>query len=204
MMLGAVNRDRVGFLHASPAGYVLQEPVRGRGQILHAAATLLGQPAPSLESDASQAKRASPPSGSDAPGATSTFIPWRLLARAAPRHSIMIWLGDFPPRAEPEGWSVLSRRYKTMGFRVDDPWERQLPSDRVLTTYDPVGGRLVTLDGTSSSQRAAHSQWVKERDASFRALFPDPLSRLVVSTEQERLDALVRFFHARMHQRAAR
>src|SRR3954466_13339006 len=54
MMLGAVNRDRVGFLHASPAGYKLQEPVRGRGQILHAAATLLGQSAPELSALSSQ------------------------------------------------------------------------------------------------------------------------------------------------------
>ncbi len=191
MMLGAVNRDRVGFLHASPDGYTLREPVRGRGQILHAAATLLGQPAPAIENRESQ------PEGSS--------IPWRLLAKAAPRHSILIWLGDFPPqpqpstgRAAPEGWSVLSRRYQTMGFRVDDPWERTLPSDRVLTTYDPVSGQLVTLDGTSSSQRAAHAEWVRQRDDYFRELFPNRLSRLVVGTDQERLDALVRFFHARM------
>ena len=196
MMLGAVNRDRVGFLYASPGGYKLQEPVRGRGQILHAAATLLGQPVPSLESTAT--------TQSDS-GITNqeskienNHIPWRLLAKAAPRHSIMIWLGDFPPRGEPEGWSVLSRRYQTMGFRVDDPWERELPFDRVLTTYDPVAGRLVTLNGTSTSQRAAHAEWVQQRNDSFRALFPDSLSRLVVGTDQERLDALVRFFHARM------
>src|ERR1700750_2222915 len=50
MLLGAVNRDRVGFLHASDEGYVLKEPVRGRGQILHLAAELLGRPTPSLES----------------------------------------------------------------------------------------------------------------------------------------------------------
>ena len=126
--------------------------------------------------------------------------------RAAPRHSIMIWLGDFPPhrpelvdgRVEPEGWSVLSRRYQTMGFRVDDPWERALPFDRTLTTYDPVAGRLVTLNGASSAQRAAHAEWVKQREDSFRVLFPAPLSRLTVRTDEERLDALVRFFHARM------
>lgn len=192
MMLGAVNRDRVGFLHASPGRYTLQEPVRGRGRILHAAATLLGQPAPSLES----ADPSLPP---------ADFIPWSLLAKAAPRHSIMIWLGDFPPppepaaeRTAPDGWSVLSRRYQTMGFRVDDPWERALPSGRALTTYDPVAGRLVTLDGASSAQRAAHAEWTRRRDAHFRELFPDPLSRLAVGTDQERLDALVRFFHARM------
>jgi uncharacterized protein (DUF58 family) len=184
MMLGAVNRDRVGFLHASPDGYTLKEPVRGRGQILHAAAQLLGQPVPTIENRESQIE--------------NSFVPWRLLARAAPRHSIMIWLGDFPPRIEPEGWSVLSRRYQTMGFRVDDPWERELPFDRLLTTYDPVAGRLVTLNGTSSVQRSAHAEWVKQREAAFRAIFPAPLSRLVVGTDEERLEALVRFFHARM------
>jgi uncharacterized protein (DUF58 family) len=186
MMLGAVNRDRVGFLHASPAGYKLQEPVRGRGQILHAAATLLGQTPPPLSSDL----------GPLSSGAN--FIPWRLLAKAAPRHSILIWLGDFPPRIEPEGWSVLSRRYQTMGFRVDDPWERELPFDRMLTTYDPVAGRLVNLNGASSTQRAAHAEWVEAREAAFRAIFPNVLSRLTVGTNEERLEALVRFFHRRM------
>ncbi len=184
MMLGAVNRDRVGFLYASPAGYTLKEPVRGRGQILHAAATLLGQSAPVIEN------RELP--------TESSFVPWRLLAKAAPRHSIMIWLGDFPPRIAPEGWSVLSRRYQTMGFRVDDPWERELPSDRVLTTYDPVAGRIVTLNGATTAQRTAHAAWGQQRDAAFRAIFPAPLSRLVVGTHESRLDALVRFFHARM------
>ena len=184
MMLGAVNRDRVGFLYASPAGYTLKEPVHGRGQILHAAATLLGQPAPTIEN------RESPTENS--------FLPWRLLAKAAPRHSIMIWLGDFPPRVEPEGWSVLSRRYQTMGFRVDDPWERELPNDQVLTTYDPVAGRIVTLNGATTAQRTAHAAWGQQRDAAFRAIFPAPLSRLVVGTHESRLDALVRFFHARM------
>ena len=184
MMLGAVNRDRVGFLYASPAGYTLKEPVRGRGQILHAAATLLGQSAPVIENRE--------------PPTESSFVPWRLLAKAAPRHSIMIWLGDFPPRIAPEGWSVLSRRYQTMGFRVDDPWERELPSDRVLTTYDPVAGRIVTLNGATTAQRTAHAAWGQQRDAAFRAIFPAPLSRLVVGTHESRLDALVRFFHARM------
>jgi uncharacterized protein (DUF58 family) len=183
MMLGAVNRDRVGFLHASPAGYKLQEPVRGRGQILHAAATLLGRTPPPLEAVAGQ---------------PDNYVPWRLLAKAAPRHSILIWLGDFPPRIEPEGWTVLTRRYQTMGFRVDDPWERDLPFDRILTTYDPVAGRLVNLNGASSAQRTAHAEWVGQREAAFRALFPNVLSRLTVRTDEERLDALVRFFHRRM------
>jgi uncharacterized protein (DUF58 family) len=190
MLLGAVNRDRVGFLHASNDGYILKEPVRGRGQILHLAAELLGRPVPSLES------RDATSGGAD--------IPWRLLAHAAPRHSILIWLSDFPPRSEPEGWSVLTRRYNTMGFRVSDPWEVELPDTRIFTAYDPVAGRLVNLNGGSAVQRNAHAEWVAARESAFRALFPDTLSRLSVRTDQERLDALVRFFHARMYQRASR
>ncbi len=178
MLLSAVNRDRVGFVHASPTGYSFREPVRGRGAIMHAAATLLAKPAPELSRDAAQ-------------------IPWRFLARAAPKHSVMLWLGDFPPRVQPEGWAVLQKRYQTMGFRVEDPWERALPSDEALAVYDPSAGQLVTLDG-STAEVEAHAAWCAARDAAWIALFPNALSRLAVTTHENRLDALVRFFHARM------
>jgi len=184
MLLGAVNRDRVGFVHASPDGNLFREPVRGRGQILHAAASLLSRPAPAAT-------------------AAAPDIPWRLLARAAPKHSVLLWLGDFPPRSEPEGWTVMQRRYQTMGFRVDDPWERELPNQEMFAAYDPTAGRLVTLEG-SAAERAAHAAWRGAREAAWRSQFPDPLSRLVVGTDQNRLDALVRFFHARMRAGAVR
>jgi uncharacterized protein (DUF58 family) len=178
MLLGAVNRDRVGFVHAAPGGNLFREPIRGRGAILHAAATLLARPAPAATDRAPE-------------------LPWRFLARAAPKHSVLLWLGDFPPRAEPEGWAVLQRRYQTMGFRVDDPWEHTLPAQESFAAYDPAAGRLVTLEG-NAAERAAHATWRTQREAAWRALFPDALSRLVVGTGENRLDALVRFFHTRM------
>jgi len=229
MLLGAVNRDRVGYVHATPQGYQVKEAVRGRGQILHAASTLLGAPPPPLDFGSgiavtgTNAEMPKPPilpgheSGGDpitaaaktpSPRARQSEIryprceiPWRLLARAAPKHSILIWLSDFPPRDAPDGWSVLQRRYQTMGFRVDDPWDRVLPPGEMITAYDPLAGRLVNLDG-SAGQRAAHAEWVGRRNGGFRALFPDSLSRLAVGTEEPRLDALVRFFHARMRSRS--
>lgn len=190
MMLGAVNRDRVGFVHATPQGYVFRQPVRGRGPILHLAESLLSSPAPDLKES------------EDQPEAVST-IPWRLLSRAAPKHSVLLWLGDFPPRPTPDGWSVLQRRYQTMSFRVEDPWERALPDEDAFSAYDPLSGRLVTLD-SSAAQRAAHAEWRASRDALWRTMIPDPLSRLTVGTDENRLDALVKFFHARMRARAAR
>ncbi len=134
---------------------------------------------------------------------TRAEIPWQLIARSAPKHSILIWLSDFAPRESPEGWPVLQRRYQTMGFRVDDPWERALPAGDTLVAYDPLTGRLVMIDG-SAAQRTAHADWIARREAAFRDLFPDALSRLVVSTQESRLDALVRFFHARMRTRTRR
>jgi hypothetical protein len=181
MLLGAVNRDRVGFVHASPSGHLFSEPVRGRRAILQSAATLLSLPAPPINE------------------ATNAFpsLPWTFLARAAPKHSILLWLGDFPPRVAPDGWTLLKRRYQTMGFRVDDPWERGLPAQEVFAAYDPAAGRLVTLEG-GSGERAAQAEWSARREADWQSLFPNPLSRLVVTTAENRLEALVRFFHARM------
>jgi hypothetical protein len=241
MLLGAVNRDRVGYVYAGPEGYHVKEPVRGRGPILHAASTLLGVPLPPLAAggrkpeagDRSPNPAEANPGGGAAPAAVPPVItavaqpktqnpkpetlptpapasglaapvpqiPWQLIARAAPKHSILIWLSDFPPRDVPDGWSVLQRRYQTMGFRVDDPWERSLPAGETLVAYDPLASRLVLIDG-SAGQRAAHAGWRERREGAFRGLFPDSLSRLVVGTEESRLNALVRFFHARMRTRS--
>ena len=184
MLLGAVNRDRVGFVHVKPDGYALREPVRGRGPILHAAASLLSAAPPTLASGLSPL----------------ASIPWRLLSRAAPRHSILVWLGDFAPRPEPDGWAMMRRRYQLMGFRVDDPWERELPSGESFAAYDPVEGRLVTIEN-STAERAAHAAWRSARDEAWHGLFPDTLSRLAVSTAEDRLDALVRFFQSRQSRR---
>jgi uncharacterized protein (DUF58 family) len=177
MLLGAVNRDRVGFVHATPQGYSVCPPVRGRGAIHHAAAQLFGAIPPPL-TDVVRAE-----------------IPWKQLRRIAPRHGIVVWLGDFAPQPVPEGWLVTQRRFQTRGFRVDDPWERELPDAGKFAAYDPVSGRLVTLEN-SSAEREAHAAWRRERENTWKALFPSSTSRLVVDTRESRLDALMRFFRA--------
>ena len=179
-LLGAANRDRVGLVHVTPDGHHLTQPVRGRSQIMHMAAGLLGRPAPALD------------------GRTTVPIPWEFIARAAPRHSVLLWLGDFPPRPAPDGWAVIRRRYQPMCFRVDDPWDRELPDSAPFGAYDPLAGRVVVLDPRSAAERERHAAWRQERDEALRTLQPDPLSRLVVSTQDDLLDAVVRYFRARM------
>ncbi|MDX2187009.1 MAG: DUF58 domain-containing protein [Opitutaceae bacterium] len=189
MLLGAANRDRVGFFHLAPSGHRFSPPVRGRGAILHAASQLLATPAPHLDEGA------------------PCRLPGALALRAAPKHSILLFLGDFTPASLgetgagerlPEGWAVIQKRYQTMAFRVEDPWEREAPElHGAIHAYDPVSQKLLALTG-SEAERRAHARWREARDAAWAKRFPDPLSRLSVTTRENRLDALVAFFHRRM------
>ena len=179
-LTAAGNRDRVGFWHATPAGHHVRQPVRGRVNIVRTAATLLGQPIPKLE-DGSEAS-----------------LEWKLFFHAFPKHSIVLWLGDFPPRPVSPGWAALRKRYEMIGVRVDDPWDIQLPSVGILPVVDPESGEVLAFDtGTRESQQK-HAEWVAEREAAWLDWFPSPLQRLTASTEGDLLDPLITFFRRRM------
>lgn len=180
MLLSGVNGDRISLLHATPQGYTLTKSSTGRGRVMHTAANLLGHPAPPILEE-QEAK-----------------IPWRYVLMAAPRHSIFVWLGDFPGKAQPDVWPVLRRLYQPVGFRISDPWERELPKSGSQPVYDPASGELYTLDGSSSSQRAAHKTWVEQRDNAFKGLFPQQDDRLDLAAGEDALDAVTNFFHQRM------
>ena len=113
-LTAAGNRDRVGFWHATPTGHEVRQPVRGRVNIVRTAATLLGQPMPKLEDGA------------------EVDVDWKLFFHAFPRHSVVLWFGDFPPRMPGVGWAALKKRYEMIGVRVDDPWDLELPSAGIL------------------------------------------------------------------------
>jgi uncharacterized protein (DUF58 family) len=179
-LLSAGNRDRAGFWHALPHSHLVREPVRGRTAIIETAATLLGQPVPELDA------------GGD------VNIDWKRFFHTFPRHSVVLWLGDFAPRPVPPAWAALRRRYQMIGLRVEDPWERVLPQRGRLTAVDPLSGELVPFDPTSKASRARHAMWVRARDAYWQELFPSPVERLTVSTEDDLLEAVIRFFRARM------
>jgi uncharacterized protein (DUF58 family) len=179
-LLSAGNRDRAGFWHALPGRHLVQEPVRGRTAIIETAATLLGQPVPPMD------------------GEPEADIDWSRFSHAFPRHSVVLWLGDFAPRPTPPAWAALCRRYQMIGLRVEDPWERVLPHNGSITAVDPLTGELLPFNTSSKASRARHAMWVRARDAYWQELFPSPVDRLTVSTEDDLLQAVIRFFRARM------
>lgn len=179
-LLCAGNRDRAGFWHAVPGGTHMRRPLRGRTAIVATAARLLAQPMPDLDA------------GGD------VAIDWPRLRAAFPRHTVVLWFGDFAPRPLPAAWPALRQRFQIIGLRVEDPWERVLPARGGFTAVDPTTGALVPYDPASRASRARHALWVRARDAYWQQLFPNPLDRLTVSTEDDLLAALMRFFRARM------
>jgi hypothetical protein len=179
MLLGAVNRDRVGLLYASPSGFWFRQPLPGRASTLHTASLLLGQPPPDLAAGA------------------AVDVPWRFIAHAAPRHSVLLWFGPFAAGPEPDGWAVLRRRYQTMGFRADDPWDRELPAHARLAAFDPIASRIVHLNTGASAQRAAWAAWAARRDAAFAALFPGAGDRMAARLDQPVFEQMVAFLHRR-------
>lgn len=183
LLLAGINRDRIGLAHLRPDGPMLTPPVHGRGAIHHLAARLFGAEPPPL-------------AAGDFKSPISNFN-LSALSALAPRHTIVVWLSDHPARPAPDGWAALARRCTVLGLRVDDPWDRAYPeTDRPLAAYDPLSGQLVTL-GRGQAERAAHARWREARDASFASWFPDPFARQVVGVDENRLDALVRFFRRR-------
>jgi len=179
-LLCAGNRDRAGFWHATPATHLVREPVRGRTAIVETAAVLLGRPLPDL----------------DAGGEVE--IDWHRFLQTFPRHSVVLWLGDFAARPVPPVWNALRSRYQMIGLRVEDPWERILPPNGSLTAVDPTTGELLPFDTHSNASRARHALWVRARDAYWQQLFPSRVDRLTVTTDDDLLQAVIRFFRSRM------
>jgi len=179
-LTAAGNRDRVGFWHATPTGHEVRQPVRGRVNIVRTAATLLGQPIPKLEDGA------------------EVEVDWKLFFNAFPRHSVVLWCGDFPPRDPGVGWAALKKRYEMIGVRVDDPWDLQLPAAGILPAVDPETGEVLAFDTGTYESQSRHDAWKAERERAWEEWFPSPLQRLTVSTEGDMLDPLVAFFKRRM------
>jgi uncharacterized protein (DUF58 family) len=185
MLIGMLQHDRVGVIYASPRGSWFRRPLAGREAALHTASMLLAEPAPALD------------------GPAEVAVPWPLVLRAAPKHSVLGWLGPFAPEPEHEDWRALARRYQTIGFRADDPWDAGLPAAARLPVFDPVAGQVTELNTGSAVNRAAHAQWVAAREAHFAALFPEERERQVVRTDAPVFEALLEFFHRRAQRVAA-
>ncbi len=177
MLISAANKDRVSVLYISPEGHWFERALPGRRDVLRVASLLLSQPAPALD------------------GASRCMIPWNLIRKVAVRRSVLPWFGPFLPAPLPDGWRELQQRYQAIGVRADDAWDEKLPADTRFAAYDPLSGRLTTIDTASVAERAAHRRWHGERDGHFAHLFPRLADRMKIGNGEDLLSALAAYFH---------
>jgi hypothetical protein len=130
-------------------------------------------------------------------------VQWRLTRKLASRGSVLLWLGPFAPAPLPEAWRELQRRYQTVGIRADDAWDSELPENKQFAAYDPLAGRLTTIDTSAPAQRAAHRRWRGQREGHFAHLFPRLDGRLKIRNTEDPVQALVAYFHRHRRSGAA-
>jgi hypothetical protein len=181
MLVGSINRDRVGLLYTSPQTSWYQRPLPGRKGVMRTAARLLGQEPPPLG------------------GPSACPLPWQFMRNIASKGSILLWFGPFVPADKPEGWSGLQQRYQTVGVRADDAWDAKLPEHTTFTAYDPMSGRLTSINSSSPAEQAAHARWRDRRAAYFADLFPQHDDRLTVGNTDDPLNTLIAYFHRHSH-----
>ncbi len=179
LLLGGINRDRMGLLYASPDGFWFQRPLPGQDYARRSASLLLGQEAPQVN------------------GPSQVAVPWRLALRSTAAHSVLVWLGAFTASPPPDEWPLLCRRFQTMGCRADDPWDFDLPGSTRMNVFDPQAGQVMDLH-TGDEEREAHAAWARRRDAHFSGLFPHVRDQLLVGTDTPVFERMVDFF--RIHQ----
>lgn len=177
MLVAALNRDRVGLFYTSSSDAWYEKALPGRRGILRLAARLLEQPLPALD------------------GGPVRPLPWERMRRAASKGSALLWFGAFVPSDTPESWRGLQQRYRTVGVRADDPWDLKLPEMGTLTAYDPLAGRLTSVNTSAAAEQAAHRRWRESRENWIAHLFPQVNDRLLVRNTDDPLDSLAAFFH---------
>lgn len=175
LMLATINRERAALLYHAPDGTTFYPPTRRRARILNAIAGLYRAPLPDP---------------------TTPFAGSPIPARPVPRGALIVWLGEVPEGGPPHEWTAIRRRHQVIGIRVEDEWERKGPALQDALAYDPASGDLVQVRD-SAAARAAHATWYAEREKRWRAWWPDPDNRLVVSTTADPLAALIRFLRSR-------
>ncbi len=176
MLFSASNRERVMVVHRSAAASQVFAPTRERARILSMINTLFAAPPP------------------DPLAIAAPVSP--ILKERIPRGALVIHFGDVPDGLPSPEWGGWLRRHRVIGVRVDDGWDRDGPATGPLAVYDPLAGAVVELADTATT-RANHAAWRNDREARWRAWWPNPADRLVIGPSESVLGALTAFLRAR-------
>ena len=124
------------------------------------------------------------------------------LNRTASRRTVVFLMSDFQDHGFDKLLRVTRRKHDVIPIVISDPREANLPNVGLLRLRDAESGQMITIDTASRRHRQAFQhrmqQRAESRDAIFRRLRLQPIC---ISTGQDYVEPLQRFFHQREMQR---
>ncbi|WP_435021934.1 DUF58 domain-containing protein [Tundrisphaera sp. TA3] len=118
------------------------------------------------------------------------------------RRALVIVLGDFLAAEPAADWEAATRRHDVVAIRIVEPREERLPPAGLLDVADAETGAARVVDSGSSRVRDAYARAAEERARAFRAWCGAcGVVGLELSTADDPLTALLRFFSARARRR---
>lgn len=124
------------------------------------------------------------------------------LNRTSRRKSVVFLLSDFQDQRFEKSLRIARRQHDIIPVVVADLRESQLPNVGLLCVTEPESGRTITIDTSSRRQREsfriAQQAAAENLTRLFRSLSLDPIW---LSTGQDFVDPLHRYFHRRELQR---
>ena len=120
------------------------------------------------------------------------------LNRTNKRRTVVFLISDFFDAGFEKTLKVASRKHDIIPVVVGDPRESEMPNVGLVRLQDAETGEVTTLDTASRKNRELFAklqrQQSQDRDAMFRRLKLEPIH---VTTGQDPVDALRRYFHKR-------
>jgi uncharacterized protein (DUF58 family) len=133
------------------------------------------------------------------PGATDLNAILRRAAGMIRRHSVLFVVSDFISRPDwGKALGALARRHEVVAVRLLDPLETRMPDIGLLTFQDAETGEQIFADTSDRRFRRRFSDAAREKEDALRSAFAAAgVDCLEVSTEDDLLDAFIRFAQMR-------
>lgn len=176
LLLAATKRERVGLLHRSGSTEHRLQPTRDRRRILAEVVRLLESPPPLLRQPCERCHHPT-------------------IVTGIPRGSLVLWLSEIPQGAPTSEWRAWSRDYDLRGLRVEDPWERSVPSGLSAPIFDPIADQVVRVK-SDAAVVAQHAQWRAERERRWTGWWPDSRRRHVMDVAADPLNQFIKMLKA--------
>jgi uncharacterized protein (DUF58 family) len=170
-------------------------------QRMQSAARRHGRAGPQGQAAAPTAAAATAP-----PGGTSLTALLHTGAAVIPRRSLVFVVSDF---ISTPGWEDalgrLARRHEVVAVRLWDPLEMALPDVGLVTVEDAETGEQLFIDASDPDFRARYAAEAERQEAAlFDALSRSGADILELATDDDLLDALMRFTDLRRQRARAR